>query len=432
MYKLVLGLEIHLHLKTKTKMFCGCAADIYGAEPNTHTCPVCLGLPGALPVPNGDAVKMTQLLGLALNCGLNANSRFDRKHYFYPDLPKGYQISQYKQPLCTEGFLLLDSGGKAEIERIHLEEDTAKSFHETGQTLIDFNKSGMPLVEIVTTPTFKSLEDAIDFCKKIQDIVRSLNISDADMEKGQMRLEANISMRTEEDEKANKLPAYKVEVKNINSFKFMEKAVRAEMTRQTELLEKGETPAQENRGWNEATGTTISQRSKEEAHDYRYFPEPDIPPMVFDEKYLKDLKNELPQLPDQLKMTLTSQHKLSESSANLLSGSENKILLQKFNELVAANIDPQKAANLLLNKPEFREFSTEEFLTRLKESENKVTDTTVLDEAINKVLEANPKAVADFKAGKESSIEYLLGMVMRETKGKADSTIVRELLKKSL
>ncbi len=413
-------------------MFCGCAADIYGAEPNTHTCPVCLGLPGALPVPNGDAVRMTQLLGLALNCGLNKNSRFERKHYFYPDHPKGYQLSQVKQPLCTSGFLLLDSGGKAEIDHIHLEEDTAKSFHEAGQTLIDFNKSGMPLVEIVTTPTFKSLEDAVDFCKKIQDIVRSLNISDADMEKGQMRLEANISMRTEEDENANKLPPYKVEVKNINSFKFMEKAVRAEMTRQTEILEKGETPAQENRGWNEATGTTVSQRSKEEAHDYRYFPEPDIPPMVFDEKYLADLKKELPQLPDELKVTLIGQYKLSQSAANLLVSSENKSLLQKFNELVAANIDPQRAANLLLNKPEFREFSTEEFLTRLKESENKVTDTTVLDEAINKVLEANPKAVADFKAGKESSIEYLLGMVMRETKGKADSTIVRELLKKSL
>jgi len=234
-YKLALGLEVHLHLKTAKKMFCGCDADIYGKEPNTHVCPTCLGLPGALPVPNFDAVKMTQLLGLGLNCTLNNNSHFDRKHYFYPDLPKGYQISQYKQPLCENGFLILDSGEKIEIERVHLEEDTAKSFHEGGKTLIDFNKSGMPLVEIVTRPVFKTVVDAVAFSKKIQDIVRVLKVSDADMEKGHFRCDANVSVTAISNVKfpMSKL-GVPVEIKNLNSFLMVEKALAYEIKRQTE------------------------------------------------------------------------------------------------------------------------------------------------------------------------------------------------------
>src|SRR3989344_6138652 len=271
-YKLVLGLEVHIHLKTETKMFCACDSNIYEAEPNTHVCPVCLGLPGALPVPNFEAIKKTQVLGLALDSILNKESRFDRKHYFYPDLPKGFQISQYKQPLCEGGEIELDSGNKVSLERIHLEEDTAKSFHENGRTLIDFNKSGMPLVEIVTKPVFKTVGESVEFCKKIQDIIRYLEIGDADMEKGQMRLEANISIRTEEMEKKGILPEYKVEIKNINSFRFMEKAVRAEIQRQKDLWDKGTMPVQANRGYDEDSGVTVSQREKEEAHDYRYFP----------------------------------------------------------------------------------------------------------------------------------------------------------------
>lgn len=432
MYKLVLGLEIHLHLKTQTKMFCGCDANIYGAEPNTHTCPTCLGLPGALPVPNFDAVKKTQLLGAALNCQLNTNSRFDRKHYFYPDLPKGYQISQYKQPLCENGYLMLDSGEVVNIERIHIEEDTAKSFHEGGKTLIDFNKSGMPLIEIVTKPTFKSTEDAVDFCKKIQDIVRFLEIGDADMEKGQMRLEANISMRTEEMEKNEELPKYKVEIKNINSFRFMEKAVKAEIKRQTEILEKGETPIQENRGWDEGKGTTVSQRGKEEAHDYRYFPEPDIPPMEFSGKYLEELQSALPELPYQIKQRLISEYKLSEANATRLTTGDHKETLKKFEEIVLKGIDAVKTANLLLNKPEYQNLSVEEFIKKVGEGEEKITDISVIEKAVRKVVEENPEAVKEYKKGKESSIEFLVGQVMRETKGKARADIVRSLLKSEL
>ncbi|KKS72921.1 MAG: Aspartyl/glutamyl-tRNA(Asn/Gln) amidotransferase subunit B [candidate division WWE3 bacterium GW2011_GWD1_42_70] len=215
-YKLVVGMEVHIQPKTEQKMFCGCDANIWGAEPNTHTCPTCLGLPGALPVPNLEGVKKAQMLGLALNCTLNSDSRFDRKHYFYPDLPKGYQISQYKQPLCENGKLLLESGDTADIERVHLEEDVAKSFHEGGKTLVDFNKSGLPLIEVVTRPCFRSIEDAVDYCKKLQVICRYLGISEADMEKGQMRLEANISLRTGEMEEKDELSPYKVEVKNMN------------------------------------------------------------------------------------------------------------------------------------------------------------------------------------------------------------------------
>lgn len=351
--KLVLGLEVHLHLKTKYKMFCGDSADIYDAEPNTHTCPVCLGLPGALPVPNFEAVEKTQLLGLALNCKLNKYSKFDRKHYFYPDLPKGYQISQYKEPLCGEGYVLLESGVRVEIERIHLEEDAAKSMHEGRNTLIDFNKGGMPLVEIVTKPIFTNTDDAVDFCKKIQDVIRYLKIADGDMEKGQLRLEANISLRTAEMELKGELPKYKVEVKNINSFKFMEKAVWSEIQRQRKILESGGTVEQENRGWNEAKGVTVSQRNKEEAHDYRYFPEPDIPPMVFDQNHFDNLQQNLPELPWQRKERLMKSFGINSMMANQLSSSDSFEIYNKFIELISAGENPVRIANLLINKKEY-------------------------------------------------------------------------------
>ncbi|HXK53013.1 MAG TPA: Asp-tRNA(Asn)/Glu-tRNA(Gln) amidotransferase subunit GatB, partial [bacterium] len=259
-FRLILGLEIHLHVKTAKKMFCNCSADIYSAEPNTHVCPTCLGLPGALPVPNKHAVELTQLLGIALGCTLNLDSRFDRKHYFYHDLPKGYQLSQYDQPLCVGGSLKLRNGKTIELERIHLEEDTAKSFHSKDDTLIDFNKSGMPLIEVVTKPVITSAEDAAEFGRMLRDLARFLNISDADMEKGQMRVEPNISVRTVEMERANELPEYKVEVKNINSFKAVEKAAEYEIARHIELLEagRGDEIVQETRGWDENKQITFS------------------------------------------------------------------------------------------------------------------------------------------------------------------------------
>lgn len=430
-YKLVLGLEIHMHVKTANKMFCSCSTDIYDAAPNSHTCPSCLGLPGALPVPNLDAVKKTQLLGLALKCKLNKNSKFDRKHYFYPDLSKGYQISQYKQPLCENGKLELDDKTIINIERIHLEEDTAKSFHEDGKTLIDFNKGGMPLIEIVTRPDFRTPEQAVEFSKKIYEIVRVLNVSDADMEKGQLRLEANISMRTPQMEEAGEYPEYKVEVKNINSFRFMEKAVRAEMVRQSELLSKGQKVAQENRGYNETTGETVAQRSKEDAHDYRYFPEPDIPPMEFDDDYFEELKSFLPQLPQDIKTKLVTEFGISESAAAELSKFDNKELYEKFLAIVAKGIEATVAANSLINKADLKNMSVDEVVGILSQKADLLSDDELTNIA-RQVIDQNDSAVTNYKNGKENSLMFLVGQVMSLSKGKADAQKVKSLLQELL
>lgn len=430
-YRLVLGLEIHLHVKTKTKMFCGCDSDVYGKDPNTFTCPTCLGLPGALPVPNEDAIKKAQLLGLALQCKINNQSRFDRKHYFYPDLPKGYQISQYKKPLCEGGYLELRSGKKIELERVHIEEDTAKSFHEKDKTLVDFNVSGIPLVEIVTKPVITSSDEAVEFSKKLRDVVRHLEIGDADMEKGQLRIEPNISVRSKEMEEKDELPGYKVEIKNINSFRFMKKAVEHEIKRQTEMLEKGETPIQENRGWDEKKGVTVEQRWKEEAHDYRYFPEPDIPPMVFGEEDLKEIKENLPELPSQIKQRIIKDYRVSEQSAETLTTGTGLDLLEKF-ESLAKKLDPNKVANLLINKKEYRDLSVDQFIKVAEEIEERMEDTEELEEVVKEVIKENRGAVEDYKKGKENASQFLLGKVMERTRGKANPEVAISILKKNI
>jgi aspartyl-tRNA(Asn)/glutamyl-tRNA(Gln) amidotransferase subunit B len=285
----VIGMEIHVELKTKSKMFCSCQNDLaLGKEANVDICPVCTGQPGTLPVPNAEAIKFVQLAGLALNCELKAMSKFDRKNYFYPDIPKGYQISQYDQPLCEKGYLEID-GKKIGITRIHLEEDTGKSMHpkNADYSLVDFNRSGVPLMELVTEPDLENGKQTRLFCQKLQQIFRYLDISDADMEKGQMRCEVNISLYKKGEDK---LSGTKVEVKNINSFKFVEKAIDYEIKRQTEIMEKGEKIVQETRGFDSVKNITFSQRSKESAHDYRYFPEPDIPSLEFGTEYFRKLK----------------------------------------------------------------------------------------------------------------------------------------------
>ncbi len=430
-YRLVLGREIHLHRKTENKMFCKCSADIWEKEPNSITCPVCLGLPGALPVPNKDAVEKTQLLGLALGCTLNQNSRFDRKHYFYPDLPKGYQISQYKKPLCVGGFVELDSGYVAEIERIHLEEDVAKSFHEKGRTLLDFNKSGVPLVEIVTKPVFSDVRDAIDFCKKIQQTVRFLGLGDVDMEKGQMRLEANISLRTPEMEKRGELFNYKVEVKNINSFRFMERAVLAEIERQLEVFERGEMPIQENRGFNEKTGKTVPQRTKEDAKDYRYFPEPDIPPMVFSDEYISNLKKLIPELPHEIKKRLVETYKIKVSDSVTLVDVCGLEIIEKFENYAKSGLNPQKVASALINRKETHNMNEKEFRDFLNEK-GSVTDEDKLRILVEDVVSANPKAVEDYKKGKENSLQFILGQLMRSSGGKVDPSTALSLIKETI
>ncbi len=421
-YTPVIGLEIHVELKTKSKMFCQCSADYFGKEPNTNTCPVCLGLPGALPVPNEKAIEWCIKIGKALNCTINTVTKFDRKHYAYPDLPKGYQISQYDVPVAVKGHL-----GKFGITRVHQEEDTGKLNHHGAETLVDFNRSGVPLVEIVTEPDFTSAEDVKSFLEELHSIIRYLDVSDADMEKGSMRMEPNISLRVVG---AKDLPNYKVEVKNINSFNFVKRAVEYEIKRQTELLEKGETPAQETRGFDEKTMKTVSQRSKEEAHDYRYFPEPDIPPLEFEQKFIDAI--ELPELPQQKIARYVKVMKIKESDAVILVG--DKKTAEFFEKVIAASdVEAQKIANLITNKKLSVNLEVNEFIQKAKELlQPKQTNQGDLETAVQNVLSSNADAVANYKAGKESVVMFLVGQVMREMKGQADATIVKEALLKAI
>lgn len=437
-YSPVIGLEIHVELNTKSKMFCQCPADYFGKEPNTHTCPVCLAMPGGLPVPNNEAIKRTILLGQALKCEINKEFKFDRKHYVYPDLPKGYQISQYDQPIAEHGRLSIKTkeGIKEfRIKRVHLEEDTGKLSHEEGVSKIDFNRGGVPLVEIVTEPDFNDGEDVKVFLEELQVIVRYLRIANADMEKGDMRLEPNISVQL--IEKLPELPKYKVEVKNINSFRFVKKAIEYEVERHIEFLEQGELPPQETRGWDNNTGTTLSQRSKEDAHDYRYFPEPDIPVFIYEEDYLEDIRATMPELPAEKMDKFVTKLKIKETDAFTLT--RDRALAEKFESLVAGyNGDisnpAQKIANALLNKKIEESLSVEKFIERLNEIEKPVdTDIDLLSEVADKIIAANEKAVNDVKSGNNpNAIMFLVGQVMREMKGKADAQTVKSKLQEIL
>src|SRR3989339_448787 len=482
-YEPVIGLEIHVQLNTKSKMFCRCGTDYRDDLPNTHCCPTCLGLPGALPVPNKKAIQDVILMGLALDCEINKNSYFARKNYFYPDLPKGYQITQYDKPFCHDGKLVVNDKTVG-ITRIHLEEDTGKSMHITEKggeeyTLLDFNKSGIPLMELVTEPDFRKAEDVFDFAKKIRQIVRYLDISDGDMEKGNLRVEPNISVR-KVGEKG--LPKYKVEIKNLNSFTSLKRGVEFEVKRQISILEKGEIPIQETRGWNDDKQSTYTQRIKEEAHDYRYFPEPDIPPIELkeskqakdntDEIYLDEIRNKLPELPNIKVGRFVKDFGITEYDAQVLT--EEIEIAKWFEESVKSLKDKKhgkKVANWIIteimgssqyqlsgvNKLKIQPLQLADLVTNVEDGkisrpsgkeilnillteggdieeiiQNKgleqVSDTGALEEVVNKVIVANPKPVADYKVGKKASLQFLIGMVMRETKGKADVKIVNQKL----
>ena len=431
-YAVVIGLEVHIELATHSKMFCGCPADHFGKQPNTQTCPVCLGLPGALPVPNAKAIEWCIKLGLALGCRINLESKFDRKNYFYPDLPKGYQISQYDQPFCYNGEIQLSSGTVIHLTRVHLEEDTAKLQHATIDgakvSLIDFNRSGVPLVEIVTEPDLHQMADALEFLKEIQAIVRALGISTADMEKGSMRLEANISLRPEGQ---TSLPPYKVEVKNVNSFRFIRKAVEHEILRQTRILESGKIPDQETRGYNENTGETFLQRAKESAHDYRYFPEPDIPPFKFSPTQITKWKKDLPQLPSTQRKKLIDNFGISSNNAYILVANSNMYNLF-IQTATKDKSQSKKIADFLINKRYGQKLPTSsEELIHLLQVPQATTDQSQIEAEVKQVLALHVQAVTDIKKGKEQALFFLVGQVKKKLP-QVDVSLVKKILTREL
>jgi aspartyl-tRNA(Asn)/glutamyl-tRNA(Gln) amidotransferase subunit B len=429
--KETIGLEIHSELRTRSKMFCSCPADHFAKEPNSQTCPVCLGLPGALPVPNKKAIEWTIMLGLALNCQINKESKFDRKHYFYPDLPKGYQISQYDAPFCVGGYLDT-SGGRVNITRVHLEEDTGKLQHTTlaGEkvSLVDFNRSGVPLVEIVTEPEIHSGGQAKEFAQKLQQIIRYLGISDCDMEKGSMRLEANISWGLD--------LGYKIEVKNLNSFRFVDKAINYELSRQKELLDKTETPRQETRGWDETKGTTYTQRYKETAADYRYFPEPDIPPMEFSSSYIRHLTSCIPELPEDKSARFIKDFGISKYYSDILVSEKSRADYFETAAKLAPKYDMSSKliADCMVNKNMDNDYEEPELLIKklVEIMKKDYSGSEEVEVAVSKVVKDNPKAISDYQKGKGEVIGFLIGMVQKELKGKGDPKTIAELLKKAL
>jgi len=486
-YNVTIGMEVHAELKTASKMFCACKNGLgLEQEPNIHICPVCTGQPGTLPVPNRQAIEMVQRIGLALNCTINRHSKFDRKNYFYPDIPKGYQISQYDEPFCEHGTILVN-GKSFRITRIHLEEDTGKSLHPAGAdyTLVDFNRAGVALMELVTEADFENGKDTRAFCQKLRQTLRYLDASDADMEKGQMRCEVNLSLYPEG---ADRLSGTKVEVKNLNSFKTVERAIDFEIKRQTEILEEGKKVVQETRGWDEARGETVSQRKKESAHDYRYFPEPDIPPFDFSEEYIAGLRRTLPELPDAKAERFVNEYQLPVADVVILT--EEKEFSAYFEEVASELADKKASGEMQAEIPRAVKLAANYMLTEIRKHlsergektkdipftpENyaefisliadkkinssaaqsvlaemyqggdndpshivsrlnlaQVSDTGELEGVVDAVLAANAKSVADFQAGKENAFQYLIGQVMKETKGKANPEVVATLLRTKL
>ena len=482
-YEAVIGLEIHAELKTKTKMFCFSPNDPNEKHPNINICPICMGHPGTLPTINEDAVKKVIMVGLALNAEIPEFSQFDRKSYFYPDLPKGYQISQYEHPLVEHGILEI-KGKKIRITRVHLEEDTGRIIHdkEDKSALIDYNRAGVPLMELVTEPDFRTGEEIKEFGESLRQIVRYIGASDADMEKGQMRVEVNISMRPLGEEKFGT----KVEIKNINSFKFAKDAAEYEMKRQSELLDRGEKVIQETRGWNEFKQETFSQRIKEGAHDYRYLPEPDLPPLAISREFVEGLRALLPELPQAKSKRFQVQYGLLPDIADIIVS--DKSLGDYFEEVTSELLEyeedkPEKSKK---NLPKLAaSYITGELQYIMREHELSVTDIRVtpenfaelmsyiaeeklsnqaakevllemvksgddpsdvidrmslwqmsgagdLEDIARHIIEENPKTVEDFRKGKQASLQFLLGQVMKESRGKANPKIAMEAIKKLL
>jgi len=474
-YEAVIGMEVHAQLLTASKMFCGCSADYASAPPNTHVCPVCLAMPGVLPVINQAAVEATILTGLALNCQIPEFSKFDRKNYPYPDLPKGYQISQYDMPLCVSGWLEVERDGqptRIRITRVHLEEDTAKLFHQGDSSLIDFNRAGVPLMEIVSEADLRSAQEAWQYLVKLRAILRYLEVSTGNMEDGAMRCEVNISLRP-----VGCLDlGTKVEIKNLNSFRAARQAIAFEIERQSHILDEGERVRQVTMGWDEARNRTVFQRSKEGSADYRYFPEPDLPPLQFTEAWIEEMRGRLPELPEAKRERFTAQYSLrgdlaallvedravadffqsatsagkgsveSATIANWIVGEVFRLLRESGTEIAQIKVTPEQFAELLalvgegtinatVGKEVLEEmFASGESAQTIVERKGltQVSDEGELSRIIEGVLEANPKAVRQFLEGKEAVLGFLIGQIMRATRGKANVQVVRRLLKEGL
>jgi len=473
----VIGLEVHVQLLTATKIFCSCSTR-FGAPPNTNVCPVCLGMPGALPVLNKRAVEFATLAAMALNCRINETSIFARKNYFYPDLPKGYQISQYDKPLAEHGYLEVPSGeGKKKIgiTRVHLEEDAGKSLHEgfpgaEEKTAIDLNRTGVPLIEIVSEPDIASPDEAYEYLTRLKEIILYTGVSDCNMEEGSLRCDANVSVRP----RGQKEFGTKTEIKNVNSFRFIRDALDYEIGRQIEVIETGGTIRQETRLYNANEGKTYSMRSKEEAHDYRYFPEPDLLPLVVDEKWKAEIAHALPELPEARRARMVKEYGVTEYDAQVLTVS--KALADQFEEAAKAAKNPKRVANLvqseLLGRLKAKGIGIEQSPISMRgiaasadlvesgaisgkmlkdlydlcfergkdfpavyEEEGRPqqsTDTSALERIIEEVLAANPRQLEQYRAGKKTMLGFFVGQVMKASKGQANPQIVNELLAKKL
>jgi len=478
-YETVIGLEVHAQMLTDTKIFCRCSAK-FGSEPNTQTCPVCIGMPGVLPVLNKKALEYTIKTGLAINCKISPYSRFARKNYFYPDLPKGYQISQYELPVCEQGqieIVIDDNVKKIGITRIHMEEDAGKNIHESAlpkagggnYSFVDLNRAGVPLMEIVSEPDIRSSGEAVEYMKKLRAILRYLGVCDGNMEQGSLRCDANVSVRPAEQKEFG----VKTEIKNLNSFKFVEKALEYEIERQKRILKEGGKIIQETRLWNTERGITESMRTKEEAHDYRYFPEPDLVPIMVDQQWVGEIAKSLPELPDAKRERFIAEYGLPEYDADLLTS--EKSLADWFEETVRFGGQPKSVSNWImvelirLLKEENRVIEDcplkpkqltdmlrlidkgtisgkiaktvfEEMYKTGKDAETivkekglmQISDAGKIEKVVDDVITKNPKEVARYKAGEEKLLGFLVGHVMKLTKGKANPQMVNELLKKKL
>ena len=476
-YEPVIGLEVHVQLLTATKAFCSCA-NHFGSEPNTNVCPVCLGLPGALPVLNAKAVEFATLASLALNCQVREQSIFARKNYFYPDLPKGYQISQYDKPLAELGWIEVPTSSKTNkkigITRLHMEEDAGKSLHEgfadsATRTYLDLNRCGTPLVEIVSEPDIRTPDEAFEYLTRLKEILLYTGVSDCNMEEGSLRCDANVSVRPRGQERFGT----KVEVKNVNSFKFVRAALEYEIERQVEVIESGGHVTQETRLWNANESRTYSMRSKEQAHDYRYFPEPDLQPLLVSAEFLSETRKKLPELPEARRKRMIAEYDLSVQDAHTLTASRD--FADRFETAAKTARNPRRVANVLLSEVGGRLkalgleldqspmtmagivlaadlldegkisskqmkqlldvcFEKREDFAAVYERENpqQITDAAALEELIDEVIAANPKQVEQYRGGKTTMAGFFVGQVMRASKGQANPALLNELVVKKL